>query len=112
MQCFTPYHRFMENFIPAYERNLKLHKTWPGLTRNSNQYSLIADKLPPLVNLMNPDVLKREFKQAGFIIEKCTFTPCPKKLGKTLFVLGGKEWVGLIARKPPLELGETIDSRL
>ncbi len=100
VQCFTPYHRFTEAFIPVYERNCLQGKPWPGLMQCSNDYALIPNKLPPMVNLMDPEILCREFSKAGFVIEQCKFTACPKSLGKPLFVLNGKEWVGLIAHKP------------
>lgn len=100
VQCFTPYHTFMANMIPSFEQKQAAGDPWPGLTEASNDFALIPNLLPPLVNLMSPEILQREFQQQGFVIDHVGFTPCPPSLGKDTFVMDGREWVGLIAHKP------------
>lgn len=98
--CFTPYHQFMAKIIPDYEQKISAGNSWPGYTTNSSKYVLEQTILPLKVNLMDPTILAREFIAAQFQIEQVEFTPCPQGINPDFFPLDGREWVGLIARKP------------
>jgi 2-polyprenyl-3-methyl-5-hydroxy-6-metoxy-1,4-benzoquinol methylase len=99
VQCFTPYHKFMEKFIPEYHQKIAAKDAFPGYTEHSGEYVLVQNLLPQTVNLMDPTVLAREFIAAGFQIESAEFFACPPNLTADFFPLDGREWVGLVAYK-------------
>jgi cyclopropane fatty-acyl-phospholipid synthase-like methyltransferase len=99
VQCFTPYHKFMEKFIPEYHRKIANKDPFPSYTEHSGDYVLVQDLVPQKVHLMDPTVLAREFIAAGFQIESVEFFPCPPNINADYWPLDGREWVGLIAYK-------------
>jgi SAM-dependent methyltransferase len=99
VQCFTPYHKFIEKMIPAYHQKIREKNPFPGYLENSSEYVLVQDLIPKEVNLMNPTVLAREFIAAGFELECAEFIACPPNLNAEFFSMDGREWVGLIAYK-------------
>lgn len=99
VQCFTPYHKFMEKMIPEYHQKIANKESFPGYIERSGEYVLVQDLLPQKVNLMDPTVLAREFIAAGFQIESVEFLACPPNINADFFPLDGREWVGLVAYK-------------
>lgn len=99
VQCFTPYHKFVEKFIPEYHQRVANKDPFPAYLEDSGAYVLVQDLLPRKLNLMDPTILAREFIAAGFQIESVEFTACPPNLGADFFYLDGREWVGLVAYK-------------
>ncbi len=99
--CFTPYHRFMQRFIPVYEDRVLRGERWPGYVEDSTPYVLKQGIIPRQTHLMDPAVLSRAFRDAGFVVEDASVFPCPPDLEpREFFHLDGREWVGLSARKP------------
>jgi SAM-dependent methyltransferase len=95
----TPYLKNFQNFIPIYEKRRDSGEKWPGFI---DDVMAIAPErgafLPPKMHLLDPDVLSRTFKNAGFIIEAAR-TIARKDFPEDL-QLDGRESVGIIARKP------------
>jgi len=71
---------------------------WPGLVSKDQYEGGFKDQSPERVNLMDPDVLEREAKLAGFTVVKTGFV----NLGAVFegFRAGGQEGSGLLAVKP------------
>lgn len=98
--CFTPYHKFMEKYIPVYESRVQHGDPWPGFIEDSTPYVLKQNILPKQTHLMDDQVLSYCFEQAGFEVEEADIFPCPPNLEpREFFHLDGREWVGLIAKK-------------
>lgn len=99
VQCFTPYHKFMEKIIPDYHQRIAQKDPFPAYTDHSEKYALQPNFIPQEVNLMDPTLLAREFITAGFQLECVEFIACPPNLNAEFFALNGREWVGLVAYK-------------
>jgi hypothetical protein len=95
----TPYLKNFQNFIPIYEKRRDSGEKWPGFI---NDVMAIAPErgafLPSKMHLLDPAVLSRTFKNAGFLIEDARMI-ARKDFPEDL-QLDGRESVGIIARKP------------
>lgn len=94
----TPYVRTLKSFIPVYEQRRKDGALWPGLVNVAEVDPALCAALPERMNLLDPDVLTRVFRQAGFKVEKVgtmARTDFPERLQ-----LDGRESVGIIGVKP------------
>jgi SAM-dependent methyltransferase len=94
----TPYFGGVRAFVPVYEVRKRAGEPWPGHLTDIPKYAPIWTNKYSSMLLLDPDTLSREFRKAGFIIEKAEFTArldVPPSLQ-----LDGRESVMLIARKP------------
>ncbi len=95
----TPYMKSWESYLPTYERLKKSGHPWPGfIDRVESVAPSRAHVLPPSVHWLDPDILSRLFKNAGFVIERTEFinrTDFPDFLR-----FDGRESVGIIGIKP------------
>jgi len=95
----TPYQKNWSNFIPVYEKKKKEGDSYPGYFTNPSKYNEKASKfIPNELHYLDPEVLTRVFKKAGFKIELAEFMnrtdyPQDKRFD-------GRETAGLIAVKP------------
>jgi Methyltransferase domain len=95
----TPQLSYYIKFLPEFRRRKEAGDPWPG----TFDPRLVAtpdwrDRLPPLVNLFDADILRRAVGDAGFVIEHLEpfcYRDFPQKHGTN-----GEEFLGLIARKP------------
>lgn len=95
----TPYLKNFQTFIPTYEARKAAGNPWPGFI---DDVMAIAPErgasLPPKMHLLDPEVLTRVFREAGFVVEKAETFARPEFPED--IQLDGRESVGLIARKP------------
>jgi hypothetical protein len=95
----TPYLKNFSSFIPTYEARRAAGNPWPGFI---DDVMAVAPErgvsLPPQMHLLDPEVLSRVFRQAGFVIEKAEMFARPEFPED--IQLDGRESVGLVARKP------------
>lgn len=101
----TPYIKRYAKFIPEYERRLKSGELFPGYVENLGEYldlSLIsAEELKKVNNetfmFLDPVVLTREFKKAGFdvLVSKTV----PLEYDSKIWQFDGRENVVIIAEK-------------
>jgi SAM-dependent methyltransferase len=90
------------NFIPTWERNIAAGERWPGFMEkpvNYLPYEPSSDDVgPPIMNLLDPDLLRRTCEDAGFVVEQATF------IDRSDFGdngrMDGRENCGLTATKP------------
>jgi hypothetical protein len=95
----TPHLSYYVKFLPEFQRRKTAGESWPGIF----DPRLAAtpewrDRLPPLVNLFDADILRRAAQDAGFIVEYLEpfcYRDFPEK-----HRTNGEEFLGLIARKP------------
>jgi SAM-dependent methyltransferase len=95
----TPYNQLFRSFWPLYESRKQAGEAWPG--RMEKFATLFPDKLaeslPEFFHVLEPDILEKVVKNAGFRIEKSGFIdrldyPAEARLD-------GRECVGIIAAK-------------
>ncbi len=95
----TPQLSYYVKFLPEFQRRKGQGDPWPG----TFDPRLVAtpdwrDRLPPLVNLFDADILRRAVQDAGFVIEHLEpfcYRDFPEK-----HRTNGQEFLGLVARKP------------
>jgi 2-polyprenyl-3-methyl-5-hydroxy-6-metoxy-1,4-benzoquinol methylase len=95
----TPQLSYYVKFLPEFQRRKAQDDPWPG----TFDPRLVAtpdwrDRLPPLVNLFDADILRRAVQEAGFVIEHLEpfcYRDFPEK-----HRTNGQEFLGLVARKP------------
>lgn len=92
----TPYTGHTTRFIPVYEERRAKGEDWPGFISDFKKYT-DRKNTSAWINLLDPDVLSRSFKLAGFEIEKVGFIERPYFPAEVR--LDGKESVGIIGRK-------------
>lgn len=97
---YTPYHFFLKKGIQRYEQNLKDGDEWPGLIEDCTDYVEEQGKLPKLVHLVDPDVLKREFLKADFIVDEAHYEAYTDTSKPDYISLDGREQVIVTATKP------------
>jgi len=89
-------------FIPTWEENVAKGERWPGIMAPVVKYLPYEpsdDEIgPPLMNLLDPDLLRRTAEEAGFVVERCSFID--RNDFKGLGRMDGRENCGLIATKP------------
>ena len=98
----SPYRGTTREFVEVYELRKLAGVPWPGYVENISKYNKFAAAnqtvLPKSMHLLDPDVLTRTFKQAGFIIEMAAFVSRPDL--PSMLHLDQREGVVMIARKP------------
>ncbi len=98
----SPYLGTLKEFLPEYERRNAAFEKWPGLIEDMSVYepNEVAEGLiPKTMHFLDPEVLFRTFKGAGFLVETAEFFA--RSEGFSGFLrLDGREGVALIARKP------------
>ena len=92
----TPYLGNLRSFIPMYESRKKQNDPWPGIIDNFDVY-FPEQPTPQFGNLLDPEILERVFKKAGFIVEKTHYISRPYYPEGVR--LDGRESVGIIGRK-------------
>jgi SAM-dependent methyltransferase len=94
----TPYLKNWEAFIPVYEARREAKELWPGFVEDVMRYTPDRGKnLPSTMLLLDPDVLRRVFQAAGFLVEKADFLARPEFPDDMR--RDGRESVGIICRK-------------
>lgn len=89
-------------FIPTWEQNQANGERWPGYMVkpiNYLPYTPSSDDIgPPIMNLLDPELLRRTCEQAGFVVDKATFVDRSDfgDQGR----MDGRENCGLSATKP------------
>lgn len=94
----TPFLKNFSTFIPTYLERKAEGEKWPGFI--SDVKAVAPERavlLPPTIHFLDPDVLTRVFKEAGFEIERCEMIA--RKDFPADLQLDGRESVGLIACK-------------
>jgi SAM-dependent methyltransferase len=95
----TPYMPGWNDIVPAYEAAKVAGDPWPGLIPDFARYSAAgadASSAPAFLNTLDPDILERECRLAGFEIERAAFFGL-QRLGPAA---SGQEHAGCTARKP------------
>lgn len=89
-------------FIPTWEANQASGARWPGFMEkpvNYLPYEPSSDDVgPPIMNLLDPCLMRRTCEQAGFIVDKASFVDRSDFGGKGR--MDGRENCGLSATKP------------
>jgi hypothetical protein len=96
----TPYRgNTIAEFIPAYEQRVRDGHPWPGWIEDYPRVDILRQgkNLPASVHFLDPAVLRREFENEGFQIEKAELMEATNF--PACFRLDGRELVGLIAVK-------------
>jgi len=92
----SPYTGFWFSKAPEYERRKAQGDEWPGLIEDVGPFfenGQIPDGMLPFMNSLDPDILSRECRRAGFVVEKAEF------FGRDMRS-EGRDHAGIIARKP------------
>ncbi len=94
----TPYMPGWSDIIPFYEVAKSKGEEWPGFIPDFAKYTKTnaAGHGPDFVNTLDPDILERECRLAGFDVERASFFGL-QRLGDEA---NGKEHAGCAARKP------------
>lgn len=95
----TPYLGNWSKFLPIYERRKKAGESWPGWVEDIAQYEDggFLKNLPPVMHLLDLDIMERVAIAAGFVIEKQGYIN--RRNFPSFIRLDGRESMGLIARK-------------
>jgi acyl transferase domain-containing protein/D-arabinose 1-dehydrogenase-like Zn-dependent alcohol dehydrogenase/acyl carrier protein/NAD(P)-dependent dehydrogenase (short-subunit alcohol dehydrogenase family)/SAM-dependent methyltransferase len=98
----TPYVGYWKSKARDYEARKARGDTWPGYINDVARDFAGADiaGAPPLINALDPDVLRRECLAAGFEVEKAGFEDAGISLGTDRSPPEGREHAGIVARKP------------
>ena len=97
----TPY-GIWRKFIPTWEANMASDERWPGMMIPPVKYlpyeASDEDVGPPVMNLLDPELLRRTAEEAGFNVLRCDYISRGdfKGLGR----MDGRENCGLEAVKP------------
>jgi len=98
----SPYRGTTRSFIEEYEHRERAGARWPGYIEDISKYNEFAasnrSSLPEWMHLLDPKVLSRTFKEAGFAIELAEFVS--REDLPAMLHHDGREGVALIARKP------------
>jgi SAM-dependent methyltransferase len=90
------------NFIPTWEANIAKGEKWPGLMEKPVRFlpfETSGDNVgPELMNLVDPDLLRRTCEAAGFTVERTSYIDRSDFGGKGR--MDGRENCGLTAIKP------------
>ena len=94
----TPYMPGWSDIIPSYETAKEAGDLWPGLISDFSKYTSnnASGQSPDIVNTLDPDILERECRLAGFKVERSSFFGL-QRLGAHA---DGREHAGCVARKP------------
>jgi len=92
----TPYSGFWSAGAPAYEQRRAAGEEWPGFIGDIGVYladRALAAGMLPYLNPLDPDILARECRLAGLVVEEAAFTGRGDDPG-------GRHHAGVIANKP------------
>lgn len=92
----TPYMPGWSAIVPAYEAAKAEGEEWPGFIADFAKYTSRAGGGTEYLNTLDPDILTRECKRAGFMVERAGFFP----MARLAAASGGREHAGCVARKP------------
>ncbi|ASB52640.1 MULTISPECIES: non-ribosomal peptide synthetase [Bacillus amyloliquefaciens group] len=102
----SPYFGYWQAKASEYEQRKREGDPWPGFIENVGDHfepSVVAGG-PQLINALDPDVFERECLLAGFIVEKHGyFGAVGIDQSSQHLHAAGKEHVGIIAHKPPVQ---------
>ncbi|GAU92337.1 hypothetical protein RvY_04431 [Ramazzottius varieornatus] len=92
------YSDLMETAQDIVEERKKAGMAWPGLWTKDLYQGPFAHHLPDFMHCLDPDVLEREARAAGFTVDKSGYFD----FGSVFEALkvDGREWAGLLATKP------------
>ena len=98
----TPYVGYWKSKALEYKTRKAAGDLWPGYIEDVRKIfsAQETDGAPPLINPLDPDILSRECRDAGFDVEKVGFEGIGVDMGIKDPDLAGMEHVGVIARKP------------
>jgi hypothetical protein len=98
----TPY-GVWRKLIPIFEEKKRTGERWPGLMIGLENYLPYArsDRPidgPPFMNLLDPDILQRICREAGFNVQRSSYIDRADfgELGR----MDGRENAGILALKP------------
>ena len=93
----SPYTGYWSSVAPEYERRKAQGDEWPAFIEDVTEFFESTDELPegmpPYLNPLDPDILRRECERAGFVVEETAFT------GRD-GARDGRHHAGAIALKP------------
>lgn len=93
----TPFIKILEPFIPVYNDRKQSGELWPGTLEDVKKYqSMNVEAMPSFVHLLDEDIVRRIFTEAGFKIKKLNYfaAECPQE-----WLYDGREFIGCIAEK-------------
>jgi SAM-dependent methyltransferase len=94
----TPYVGGMRPFIPIYEERRANGDRWPGYVDDFMKIDPIRGKdLPKSMHLLDEEVLRRTFEEAGLFVERAHKFARPRFPDN--LKLDGRESVGIVGRK-------------
>ncbi|RMF96824.1 MAG: class I SAM-dependent methyltransferase [Gammaproteobacteria bacterium] len=98
----TPY-GIWRKFAPVFDARLARGERWPGLMiglENWLPYPTRDARIkgPPFMNLLNPDLLARSCREAGFEVQRASYIDRSDFAG--LGRMDGRENAGVLARRP------------
>ncbi len=95
----TPYMPGWSEIVPAYEKAKAGGAPWPGFIPDFERFSSSAKSAtggPKFMNTLDPDILERECRAAGFDVDRASYFGL-QRLGDES---NGREHCGCAARKP------------
>jgi SAM-dependent methyltransferase len=95
----TPYMPGWDDIVPSYQAAKSAGDLWPGLIPDFARYSASnaeSSDRPHFLNTLDPDILERECRLAGFEIARASFFGL-QRLGAEA---NGREHAGCAAQKP------------
>ena len=96
----TPYIKLFDSYINEYESKKKNNIPWAGYISNLCMHPKFNEyRLPDWINLMDKDILKNAFHEAGFVIQKLEYFSAGETIPIYDVQLDGRELVGCIAVK-------------
>jgi SAM-dependent methyltransferase len=99
VQVQSPWIGHYQAFLPEYHRRKALHLRWPGEMHDARRFAApeIRDITPEFGHVVEAEVARQLFEQAGFDVEYCEYYRRPG-LPKVCW-LDGRENLGMIAAK-------------
>lgn len=96
--ALTPENSHFPNFFVRYQAARARGESWPG-----SYLEVAKDRpgapLPPFLHLLDPEVLEREFRAAGFEVDRVGYIDRHHQYTPDV-LRDGREGVGIIARRP------------
>ncbi|MCF6765406.1 class I SAM-dependent methyltransferase [Thiotrichales bacterium 19S3-7] len=97
---FTPYHDFLQRFIPEYEKRLEMGAEYPGYIKDCRPFVKEQNKLPNELHLMNKDVMISVLEAHQFKIIEAYYEAYPLELDpEHVICFDGREQICVTAMK-------------
>ncbi|TNF66407.1 MAG: class I SAM-dependent methyltransferase [Gammaproteobacteria bacterium] len=97
---FTPYHDFLESFIPEYEKRLDQEIEYPGYIKDCRPFVKEQNKLPNELHLMNKDVMVSVLEANQFKVTEAYYEAYPIHLDpEHVICFDGREQICVTAVK-------------